>query len=191
MLRTALLWLAAALLSGCASMASRLHGSLTPPPGQAYVIVSLVGKAFDPDRATIGLSISDAQDRVAAQESASLLTDTVFGEEGMSPEEGKLLLISLPPGDYRLSGAWAHWVEDSAFGSELKMKQFKLNAPFQLKPNETVYLGEVWLDLSFLPEIQLRDERRRDFGHMRRVWKINQLDQVRVQPLAQPAAARP
>ncbi|QEL55927.1 hypothetical protein [Chromobacterium paludis] len=186
--RTALIALLAAL-SGCASIASRLHGSLTPPPGQAYAIVSLVGKAFDPDRATIGLTVSDAQGRPAAQEVASLLTDTVFGEQGMS--EGKLALLTLPPGDYRLSGAWAHWVEEGAFGAEMKMKQFRLDAPFRLAPNETVYLGEVWMDLSFLPEVQLRDERGRDFSHMRRVWKIDNLDQVRLRPLAQTAPVQP
>ncbi|WP_233164407.1 hypothetical protein [Chromobacterium sp. ASV23] len=178
-------------LSGCTTMADRLRGSLTPPPGQAYAVVSLVGRAFNPDSATLGLTVSNAQGREAAQDIASLTTDTVFGEEGMSPVEGKLVLLTLPPGDYRLSSVWAHWVEDGVFGADMKIKQFKLNAPFHLEPNEAVYLGEVWVDMSFLPEVALRDERKRDFGHMRRVWKVEDLSAVQIRPLRQAQAARP
>ncbi|MEO9386828.1 hypothetical protein [Chromobacterium phragmitis] len=191
MIRSSLLCCGLALLAGCASMADRLRGSLTPPPGQAYAIVSLTGKAFEPDRATIGLTVNSAGGRIAAQGIASLLTDTVFGEEGMSPAEGKLVLLTLPPGDYRVSGAWGHWVDDGVFGSNLQMKQFRLNAPFHLDEGETVYLGQVQVEMSFLPEVKLSDEQRRDFGHMRRVWKINDLSQVKIRPLALPAAARP
>ena len=191
MLRSALLCFALALLTGCATMADRLKGSLTPPPGQAYAIVSLTGKAFDPDRATIGLVVSDAGGRVVDENVASLITDTVFGEEGMSPVEGKLVLMTLPPGDYRVSGAWGHWVEDGPFGANLQMRQFRLNAPFHLNAGETVYLGQVQVEMSFLPEVKLSDEQRRDFGHMRRVWKINDLSPVKIRPLAEPVAARP
>ncbi|WP_232514875.1 hypothetical protein [Chromobacterium violaceum] len=191
MIRTALLCCAFALLTGCATMADRLRGTLTPPPGQAYAIVSLTGKAFDPDRATIGLSVSDAGGRVVSQDVASLITDTVFGEEGMSPAEGKLVLMTLPPGDYRVSGAWAHWMEDGVFGADLRMRQFPLNAPFHLDAGETAYLGQVQVEMSFLPEVKLSDERRRDFGHMRRVWKIKDLSQVRIRPLAAAGPAHP
>ena len=190
MLRSALLCFVFALLSGCASMADRLHGSLTPPPGRAYAILSLTGKAFNPDLATVGMSVRDAQGRVVAEDVASLLTDTVFGEEGMSPVEGKLVLLELPPGDYRLAGVWGHWSEDGVFGSDLKMKQFRLDAPFHLDAGETVYLGQVQLEMSFLPEVKLSDEQKRDFGHMRRVWKIPDLSRVAARPL-QMAGPRP
>ena len=174
MLRSALLCFVFALLSGCASMADRLHGSLTPPPGRAYAILSLTGKAFNPDLATVGMSVRDAQGRVVAEDVASLLTDTVFGEEGMSPVEGKLVLLELPPGDYRLAGVWGHWSD----------------APFHLDAGETVYLGQVQLEMSFLPEVKLSDEQKRDFGHMRRVWKIPDLSRVAARPL-QMAGPRP
>lgn len=74
-------------------------------------------------------------------------------------------------------------VEDGVFGSDLKMKQFRLDAPFHLDAGETVYLGQVQLEMSFLPEVKLGDERKRDFGHMRRVWKIPDLSRVAVRPL--------
>ncbi|AXE32504.1 hypothetical protein DK842_00990 [Chromobacterium phragmitis] len=183
-MRSSLLCCGLALLAGCASMADRLRGSLTPPPGQAYAIVSLTGKAFEPDRATIGLTVNSAGGRIAAQDIASLLTDTVFGEEGMSPAEGKLVLLTLPPGDYRLGEVRGRWDEDGAFGLDRQFRRFKLNAPFHLDEGETVYLGQVQLEMSFLPEVRLSDERRRDFGHMRRVWKVNDLGRVQIRPLS-------
>ncbi|OHX11267.1 hypothetical protein [Chromobacterium sphagni] len=185
-MRRLLLGICIVLLAGCTSMATRLNGSLTPPPGQAYAILSLTGKAFNPDSASVGLSVRDQQGRVVAEDIASLITDTVFGEEGMSPVEGKLVLLTLPPGDYTLAGVWGHWAEDGVFGSDLKIRQFKLNAPFHLNAGETVYLGQVQLEMSFLPEVKLSDERKRDFGHMRRVWKIPDLSQVAARPLAEP-----
>ncbi|UTH74417.1 hypothetical protein [Chromobacterium sp. IIBBL 290-4] len=190
MLRRTFLIAAIAALTGCASMADKLQGSLAPPLGQAYAIVSLVGKAFEPDRAVVGLQIRDAAGREAAADVASLNTDTVFGEEGMSPVEGKLMLLPLPPGDYRLANVWGHWAEDGAWGPYLQMKQFKQNAPFHLDAGETVYLGEVKLEMSFLPEVKYGNEARRDFGHMRRVWKVKDLSQVKIRPLAPASGAQ-
>ncbi|OWY40674.1 hypothetical protein CEK28_02375 [Xenophilus sp. AP218F] len=180
-------------LAGCSTMADKLNGSLTPPPGLGYAILSLTGKAFDPDRATVGIVIRDSAGRVAAEDQASLLTDTVFGEEGMASQEGKLMLFKLLPGQYQVSQVWGHWVDDTPLMPGLRMQSFPLALPFEVKANQAVYLGQVQLEMSFLPEIGVADERRRDFGHMRRVWHVPELSAVAIRPLSaagQPDAAR-
>jgi hypothetical protein len=100
--------------SACSTMADRLQGSITPPPGYGYAIVSLTAKAFDQDSANTGLHIADSSGHVVANGRASMNTDTVFGEEGMSPVDGRLLLFALPPGHYQVTDAWGNWVESQA-----------------------------------------------------------------------------
>jgi hypothetical protein len=33
------------------------------------------------------------------------------------------------------------------------------------------------------PELKLSNQQKRDFGHMQRVWKVNNLSSVRISPL--------
>ncbi|WP_053077275.1 hypothetical protein [Chromobacterium sp. LK11] len=177
--------LCALLLAGCATMADRLRGSLEPPAERGYAIVSLTGKSANPDSATLGLDIANASGRVVAADSASLLTDTVFGEQGKSMAEGKLMLFTLEPGSYRVEQVWANWLEDGAWGVNRKMRSFRLAAPFEVKRGEAVYLGNVEVEMSFLPEARLRDESERDFAHVRRIWKIKDVSGVQLRPLGQ------
>lgn len=184
MLRIMLI-LALALLAGCSSIPPPLkQGTLTPPAGQAYAIVSLTARAFEQDSASATLLVTDASGRVAASGRAHMATDTVFGQEGMSPAEGRLLLFTLPPGDYRLAQAWGYWREDrgTMWSGMMRSASFPLNAPFSLKEGEAVYLGEVFLDLSYRPEVTLRDARTRDTGHIQRVWKIQDIGALRMAP---------
>ncbi|WP_146176656.1 hypothetical protein [Chromobacterium sp. Panama] len=183
--RIFVLALCAFLLSACAGMAERLRGSLEPPAERGYAILSLTGKSANPDSATLGLNIANAAGRVVAADSASLLTDTVFGEQGKSMAEGKLMLFTLEPGQYRVEQVWANWLEDGAWGVSRKMRSFRLAAPFELKRGETVYLGNVDVDMSFLPEARLRDEAERDLAHIRRIWKIKDVSGVQLRPLGQ------
>ena len=129
--RLFVLALGALLLTGCANMAERLRGSLEPPAERGYAIVSLTGKSANPDSATLGLDIANAAGRVVAADRASLLTDTVFGEQGKSMAEGKLMLFTLEPGQYRVEQVWANWLEDGAWGVSRKMRSFRLAAPFE------------------------------------------------------------
>ena len=186
--RLFVLALGALLLTGCANMAERLRGSLEPPAEHGYAIVSLTGKSTNPDSAMLGLDIANAAGRVVAGDSASLLTDTVFGEQGKSMAEGKLMLFTLEPGQYRVERAWANWLEDGAWGVSRKMRSFRLAAPFEVKRGEAVYLGNVDVEMSFLPEARLRNESERDLAHVRRIWKIKDVSGVQLRPLGQ---ARP
>lgn len=183
------LLLAACLLSACTTMADRLQGSITPPPGYGYAIVSLTARAFDQDSANTGMHIVDSQGQTVANGRASMNTDTVFGEEGMSPVDGRLQLFALPPGHYQVADAWGNWVEESGWSSQWRSVSMPIHAGFDVSAGSSVYLGEVFLDLSLRPEMKLSNQQKRDFGHMRRVWKVQDLSRVEIRPLQLPATA--
>lgn len=182
------LLLAACLLSACTTMADRLQGSITPPPGYGYAIVSLTARAFDQDSANTGMHIVDSQGQTVANGRASMNTDTVFGEEGMSPVDGRLQLFALPPGHYQVADAWGNWIEESGWSSQWRSVSMPIHAGFDISAGNSVYLGEVFLDLSLRPEMKLSNQQKRDFGHMRRVWKVQDLSHVEIRPLQLPAA---
>ena len=180
---TILIPLVALLLAGCTSMATRLNGTLTPPDGHGYAILSLTAKAFDPDSVTAGVQITDDHGRYVTNQLADMNTDTVFGEQGMSPVEGKLILLTLTPGRYQAAQAWAHWNEPSGMWAQHRYQTFPLAAPFSVAVGETVYLGEIQLDLSLLPEMKLNNTYPRDMGHIHRVWKVPDTQTIHVRLL--------
>lgn len=182
-MRRLLLLCVIALLAGCTTMADQLHGSLKPPPGQGYAIFSMTVRTFSPDSASANLNWRGLDNGQRGSVSVSFNTDTVFGEEGMSPVEGKLQLLALPPGRYQLVEAYGHWGDGYEWWPYHRIARFVLNAPFEVRAGETVYLGEVRLNLDNLPDVELRDAHRRDFGHMRRVWKVNDLSVITSRPL--------
>ncbi|SMF22363.1 hypothetical protein [Pseudogulbenkiania subflava] len=183
-MRRLLLLCVIALLAGCTTMADQLHGSLKPPPGQGYAIFSMTVRTFTPDSASADLNWRGLDNSRHGTVWASFNTDTVFGEEGMSPAEGKLQLVALPPGRYELQDAWGQWSDDDLWWSSYRrITHFALHKPFDIRAGETVYLGEVWFDLNYRSEVELRDAQRRDFGHMRRVWKVNDLSSIAIRPL--------
>jgi len=182
-MRRILLLIAVVLLAGCTTMSKQLNGSLTPPPGQAYAIVSLTGRAFIPDTATMQATWNGLDNGASGSVYASFATDTVFGEQGMSPVEGKLALLTLAPGRYKIGGVWAWWYDDDGFLAYRWAKYFRIDAPFEVKAGETVYLGNIWVDMSNLPELQLRNEQQRDFGHIHRVWHVPDTSAVRTELL--------
>jgi len=182
-MRRILLFVVVMLLAGCTTMAKQLNGSLTPPPGQAYAIVSLTGRAFIPDTATMQASWNGIDNGSSGIVYSSFVTDTVFGEEGMAPVEGRLALLRLAPGRYQIGDVWARWSDDTGFMGYQQARHFRVDAPFEVKAGETVYLGNIWVDMSNLPELQLRNEQKRDFGHIHRVWHVPDTSSVRTELL--------
>ena len=182
-MRRLLLLCVITLLAGCTTMADQLHGSLKPPPGQGYAIFSMTVRTFTPDSASANLNWRGLDNSRHGTVWASFNTDTVFGEEGMSPVEGKLQLVALPPGKYELQDAYGQWNNgDIGWWSYRRIARFVLNKPFDIREGETVYLGEVRFNLDNLPDVELSDAQRRDFGHMRRVWKVNDLSSIEIHP---------
>ncbi|AXK40193.1 hypothetical protein [Crenobacter cavernae] len=181
--------LALPFLAGCAGMAGKLNGRLDPPAGQGYAVVSLTALAFEADSTRVQAAYQGGGVRGSVY--ASLNTDTVFGQEGMSPVEGRLELLTLPAGRYRFVEAYGYTVDDSGvglFGARMpRSVRLPINRDFCVEAGQTVYLGEIRVDLSYRPELLLKNSQTRDFGHMARVWKIDQndLNRVLIHPLAE------
>lgn len=180
-----------AALTGCTTLSSQLQGSLQPPSGYAYAIVSLTGRAFYPDSASLQANWQEVGHPAnSGSVYAAFVTDTVFGEEGMSLAEGRLALLRLTPGHYEISDVWAQWNDQSGIIFDHQSKHFVLKKPFDVQAGETVYLGNIWVDMSNLPELQIRNEQKRDFGHIHRVWHVNDTSIIhtRILPGAVPVA---
>jgi hypothetical protein len=178
---------AAALLAGCTTMADNLHGSLTPPAGLGYAVFSMTVRTYNPGYATANLSWRGLDNGQHGIVYANFGTDTVFGEEGMTPVDGKLQLLALPPGRYQLQTGYARWNDDPGDDLVFNYKgyaSFRLDKPFEVRTGETVYLGQLRFNLDYRPDVEFGDEQKRDFGHMRRVWKINDLSAIRLQPFS-------
>lgn len=183
MRRLLILLLTCLILSGCQSMATQLGGSLTPPPGQGYAVVSLTARSFEPDSSHVEARFVGLDGGPGGRISASLLTDTVFGEEGMSPAAGKLALLTLPPGRYRFVEAIGYY-PDTGFLRGVRIARLPMRHDFAVTAGQASYLGEIRLDLSNLPDVEVRDAQRRDFGHIRRVWHVDDLSPLQVELLA-------
>lgn len=182
------LWLVVLVfLTGCTTMAERLHGTLAPPPGMGNAVVSLTAWAFNEDDSRVQLFYQGLNNGTKGGLGASLIVDTVFGEEGMPPVAGKLHLLTLPPGEYRFTDAYGYARNDSGMpfaGLDMRSVHIPVNRRFTVNAGETVYLGEVRLDLSYRPELILLNSQARDFGHIHRVWHVSDTSQVVVRPLA-------
>ncbi len=172
-------------LAGCATVAKQLNGSLQPPPGYGYAIVSMTALAFEPDASSIeAIYVPDGAPGRGGNIHASLLTDSVFGEAGSSPVEGKLALLTLQPGNYRFVEAIGYYPQEIAGWRTRQIIRMPMSAPFTVTAGRAVYLGEIRLDLSYRPELLLRDGRPRDFGHIRRVWHVEDLSPIDVRLLS-------
>jgi len=169
-------------LAGFTNANPSIQGSLTPPPGQGYAIVSLTARAIVPDNGTLEVHWNGLDNGSNGTVRANFATDSLSSEPGMAPAEGKVILLTLAPGRYQISDAWARWDEDTG-DSATYVKHYWVNAPFEVKAGETVYLGNIMADLSFLPELQLRDEQQRDFSHIRNAWHVADTSAVRAQLL--------
>lgn len=171
--------------TGCTTMADRLHGSLTPPPGEGYAIFSLTGRTQDASRSSASVEWRGLTNTLSGNVYASMGTNTVFGPNG-DMAEGKLELLTLPAGRYELTRAYGYWPTDTGpFGNAFtQIRSFSLNTPFTVEAGKAVYLGQVQVQMDFRPTVELGDAQVRDFAHMKNVWKIDNLSQVVVAPFA-------
>ncbi|MGL6071237.1 hypothetical protein [Craterilacuibacter sp.] len=182
-MRTPLLLASTSLLAACTTMADKLQGSLTPPAGEGYAIFSLVGKSSEPDRSSASLSWQALDSPLQGRVYANMGTNTIFGDKGHMAE-GKLELLTLPPGRYQLTTAYGYWPSSlGRFGDGgIQIRSFALKLPFSIEAGKAVYLGEVRVEMDFLPTVEIGDAHQRDFAYMKNVWKVNTLNTVVLAP---------
>jgi len=176
------------MLAACASPVARhLNGSLTPPPGMAYALVSLTASGYDIDDAqlTARFHALDGDKQQDGAVYASLATDTIFSRQVGGPMvDGRLSLITLKPGHYQFYSASGRYQDGMLFMHPTVWRTIKLNLPFDVAAGEVVYLGEINLDLSNLPESHVRDSHERDLGHVVRIWQVPDVSMVHTRLLA-------
>lgn len=176
------------MLAACVSpVVKHLNGSLTPPPGMAYALVSLTASGYGIDDAQLSAHFRalDADKRHDGAVYASLATDTIFSRQVGGPmTDGRLSLITLKPGRYQFYSASGRYQDGMLFMHPTVWRTFKLNLPFDVAAGEVVYLGEIHLDLSNLPEWEIRDSHERDLGHVERIWQVPDVSMVHTRLLA-------
>lgn len=177
-----------AALTGCASMADQLQGRLAPPAGMGYAVFSMTVRTYEPEHASANVYWHGLDNSDNGMVSANFGTDSVFGPEGSPPANGKLQLLTLPAGRYQLARATGNWSDTGSrswsgfYGMYNRSARFRLDKPFEVKAGETVYLGEIRFNLDNLPDLTLGDARQRDYAHMQRVWKVQNVGDIRPAP---------
>lgn len=168
------------VLVGCATPASNLNGTLTPPQGMAYVIVAVSGVSYEPDYTHLEVRYRSLKSEVKGSIHVNLFQDTIFGYPLGNMTPGKLALLRLPPGKYYFDGAYGNYMNPDEGG---KVVSFPLSAEFTLGDGEVIYLGEIKLDLSLKPELTTSNQQTRDFAHIERIWQIKNLTPIKIKPI--------
>lgn len=165
MMRKWLVCLSALLLTACAAPLQIESGKLVPPAGQGYVIAAVTLDSLDHDHADAGIQIDGPAGRLLL-ESESLM-HRVWAPGNEPDGIGKLHVVALPAGHYRVSEIYGSWVDDGfSWMSFRRHHRFALKEDFDLAAGQVVYLGDYHISLNFQPSYQRSDTRRRDFNEL-------------------------
>ena len=178
---------AAALLTGCTTLADQLQGSLQPAPDSGHAILAMTVRTYAPENATAMVYWHGLDNGLKGVLRANFGLDSIFGPAGSDPVIGRLQLLALPPGRYMLDKATARWADDTA-GDNLAINtqrsaSFALGQSFTVTAGHSVYLGDIRFNLDYRPDLSYLDSHPRDYAHMQRVWHINDSDSVQLQLL--------
>lgn len=174
--------LMAVILISCTTAPNTLSNNLlAPPPGTAYAIVSITGFSFEPNYTHFEIQFRSLKNNNKNSIHVNLLQDTIFSHDiGGPTTSGKVALLHLPVGHYRFESAYGSYMDPDEGG---KKYVFPLSLEFSLAEKETIYLGEIHFDLSLIPKLIFSDQHPRDFGHIQRMFQINDLTQIKIRPL--------
>ncbi|MEN9659758.1 MAG: hypothetical protein RL571_3223 [Pseudomonadota bacterium] len=174
----------ALLLNGCAvAPIAVVQGKLSPPPEQAYAIVSLTLNSFDQDGASAWLRLQGPKGNVDLN--ASILTDTIAAPAKNAI--GKLHVLALAPGEYTAEQAVGDWSYTAAGWPQQRHDLLPMGKSFTVKAGEVVYLGEVHLALSFQSSLKLSDQHVRDFYALGQQYGIQDLSNIQTHLLSNTA----
>lgn len=185
MIRLKIAALAALLLTACAAPMQVENGRLTPPPGHGYVIAAVTLNSLDHNYADAGIVISGPAGgiRLDAQ-----IMSFIRAPGSETDGTGKLHVVALPAGHYRVSELYGSWVDDSFSSMRFrKQSRFLLDERFELAAGQVLYLGDYHISLDFQPSFSRADTRRRDFNDLAVKRGVRDFSNITVQLPPMPA----
>ncbi len=157
--------LAVLLLAACAAPLPIENGKIVPPSGHGYVIAAVTLDSLDHDHADAGIQLEGPTG--ATQLVSEILMHTIRAP-GKEPDGlGKLHVVAMPAGHYRVSELYGSWLDDSfTWMNFRRYSSFALNESFDLAAGQVVYLGDYHISLNFQPSYRRSDMRHRDYNEL-------------------------
>ncbi|MDR3412294.1 MAG: hypothetical protein P4L87_15350 [Formivibrio sp.] len=172
-------FIALMLLAACAAPILTENGRLLPPPGQGYVIAAVTVDSLNHNSSNAGIHLEGANINLWPQ--TDIDTDLIHAPGIKSDSAGKVYVIALPPGNYRVSQIYGS-APGVNFGLTYK---FPLDERFELEAGQVVYLGDYHMSTNFEPHFSRSDTRHRDFNDLTVRYGITDFSNVTVR-LPQP-----
>ena len=171
------------LLSACASLQPPLaNGRLSPVAGQGLAVIAFTAKSFNDDHADATLHISGAQGRHTLY--TRLSTDFIRAAGDTPNAVGKLFVVPLAAGDYRLNRATGSWRRDSDMSlMNYEYVDVQLDQPFSVKAGEVVYLGQAHLLMNYRANVTFSDAHARDFYDLSARSGVTDFSNIVIKPL--------
>jgi hypothetical protein len=191
-------------LSACASMPVPVeNGRLTPPAGHGIAIIALTAQSFNNQSADLALNIDGPAGRTTEQ--INLATDLIRApsnpdylkdrrltfslrplgiQVGNSQiARGRVLLLPLPAGEYKVTNATGSWLRDGVQSSNREIVNLDIQQPFTLAAGEVVYLGQVHVNMNFRSEVTLSQNPERDFFDLETRRGVTDFSNIVIRPL--------
>ncbi len=164
MLSRCLCVMAILLLAGCAAPLRIEAGRLVPPAGHGYVIAAVTLETSANSHGDAAIQLDGPAGRLYLY--ADIGVDMIRAPGKETDGAGKLHVVAVPAGRYRVSELYGSWADDSNGFGMRNLASFELDERFDLAAGQVVYLGDYHLELNFMPSYRRSDTRRRDFNEL-------------------------
>ncbi|TJZ74242.1 hypothetical protein [Chitiniphilus eburneus] len=187
-MRRVIIIIAALALSACAAFRPKVeNGQFAVQPGQGAALIAVTMTSFDPDTAQAGVVINGVGGNIYVQ--AQQYTDYIRAPGDEPDGKGRLFLINLPAGDYRITEANGSWMQEIGGWRYREYVTVPRNDPFHVDAGRVVYLGQMHINLNYRPDAQTSDTRARDLNHAQVLWGVTDTRNIDFRPLS--SAAQP
>ncbi|UXY17197.1 hypothetical protein N8I74_09375 [Chitiniphilus purpureus] len=182
-MRTLIAVAAALALSACAAFKPPVtEGRLTLPPGQGAAMLAVTMTSFDDDSAQAGVRLQGPGG--GATVIAQRMTDHIRAPGDTADGRGRLFVIPLPAGDYRITQAFGSWIEEIGGWRHREYVHIPRNDPVHIDAGRVVYLGTLHVNLNHRPDAAPSDTRERDLNHARLLWGVTDTANIDYRPLS-------
>ncbi|WP_156905425.1 hypothetical protein [Chitinibacter tainanensis] len=182
-----------AVLTACANLAAPKvnlvqDGQLQPPAGQGIAVLAFTAQSFDRDTAEARLQLDGPAGRQWLQ--LRLVTDFIRAPGQQSNPSGRLFVLPLPAGEYRLGNIYGSWRRPGnsfdLFGNWENVF-VPLDQRFTVRAGEVQYLGEIHLQMNYQSTVDYRQDFARDQYELQQRHGVSRTENIRQQPLAKPS----